>query len=80
MDEEPEATGSTPVTLEPHYSVDQLAAEWGVSRKSIERYVASGALRSRRIGGLRRIPASAVREFQERGEAQGTIAHGEVLP
>jgi excisionase family DNA binding protein len=54
---------------EPQLSVEQLAALWSVSRDTIERLIASGALRSVRIATMRRIPASAIAEYLAREAA-----------
>jgi excisionase family DNA binding protein len=37
------------------HSIDELAERWGVSSRTVQRQIKSGALRSHRIGRLRRI-------------------------
>jgi excisionase family DNA binding protein len=36
-------------------TIDELAERWGVSRRTLQRAIKSGALRTHRIGRLRRI-------------------------
>ena len=56
------------VTQEPERlsRVEDVARRWGVSRTSVYGLIKSGDLRSLRIGGSRRIPASAEAEFVAR--------------
>lgn len=44
-------------------TTSQLASEWGVSTRTIQRYIASGLLGAMRLpSGRNRIPRSAIRE------------------
>ena len=45
------------------HSVDELAERWGVSRRTVERQIKSGALRAHRIGRLVRISDTDVADF-----------------
>ena len=47
------------------YSSAELAYRWGVSDQHIRDLIAKGDLRHFRVGRLIRIPATAVREFEE---------------
>ncbi|MGI5268874.1 helix-turn-helix domain-containing protein [Nonomuraea sp. CA-218870] len=49
----------TPLLLRPEEAADYL----GIGRTKVYELIRSGALRSVRIGTLRRIPASALTEF-----------------
>jgi excisionase family DNA binding protein len=57
---------STPASTPPrHFTVQSLAAYWGVSPSHIYNLVHSNALRHMRIGSSIRIPAIIVKEFEE---------------
>ncbi len=47
------------------YSSEELATRWGVSAQHVRDLIAKGDLRHFRVGRLIRIPATAVREFEE---------------
>lgn len=55
-------------------TVDAVADYLAVSARTVERLVASGELRSVRIGRARRIPVAAVRGFRDRLEQQEDAA------
>ncbi|MBN9434050.1 MAG: helix-turn-helix domain-containing protein [Bosea sp.] len=58
-------TATAPYHLEGRpYSTRELAERWGVSDQHIRDVIATGALRSFRVGHLIRIPAAAVEEFE----------------
>jgi excisionase family DNA binding protein len=56
----------------------QVAEQMQISQAMVWKLLHSGELRSLKIGWARRIPASAVAEFIERGQAEeaGRIAAG----
>ncbi|MBN9305968.1 MAG: excisionase family DNA-binding protein [Devosia sp.] len=58
MDAQPN-NGSRP------FSSEELAQRWGVSAQHVRDLIAKGTLRHFRVGRLIRIPATAVREFEE---------------
>ena len=47
------------------FSSEELAERWGVSAQHIRDLIKLGTLRHFRVGRLIRIPANAVREFEE---------------
>lgn len=49
--------------MERLWRAEQVADRFEISRSKLFQLLASGELRSVRIGGFRRIPESAVREF-----------------
>ena len=49
---------------------EEAASVLGIGRTKVYELMRSGALRSVRIGGLRRIPAAALEEFVARLEAE----------
>ena len=53
---------------------EDAALALGVSRTKVYELMRSGALRSVKIGGLRRIPATALAEFVAQLEEQGRAA------
>jgi excisionase family DNA binding protein len=55
-------TGTTEVE-ERLFKAEQVAQQWGIGRSKVYELLRTGQLRSIRIGGSRRIPASAMREF-----------------
>jgi len=48
------------------YRIDELAAHWSVSRKTIEREIKRGALAAFRIGVTWRVPRESVEEYQRK--------------
>lgn len=54
---------SAEVNIEPVLKVDEVAQRLRVERNTVYNLVASGALRSVRLGRVIRIPESAVAEF-----------------
>lgn len=60
--------------IECHYTTRDLAERLSVHAETIRRAAARGELRSLRVGGDRRYPESAVREWLTLLEARGT--HG----
>ncbi len=53
---------------------EDAAISLGVGRTKVYELMRSGALRSVKIGGLRRIPATALADFVNQLEAQGRVA------
>jgi excisionase family DNA binding protein len=53
------------------YRISEVAELWGLSRDTVERMVRRGYLRWVRIGSVRRIPASALAEYQLEHELEG---------
>lgn len=51
--------------LEPHFSVEEVAARYRVCDRTVRNWVARRAMRAVIIGRLIRIPASALKEFDE---------------
>lgn len=58
------------------FSIDEIAARAGLSRDTIEREIAAGRLRARKIGRIYRIPEKWYQEWlhREPGPAKLTIA------
>lgn len=48
---------------DPLYKVPEVMEYLGMSRPTVYRYIRSGQLKSVKIGGLRRVTESALREF-----------------
>lgn len=65
-----------PVAVMParHFTVQSLAAYWGVSPSHIYNLIHSNALRHMRIGKAIRIPQNIVKEFQEAACLTATIS------
>ena len=42
------------------YRIDEVANEFDVSRRTVERWIANGELESIRIGHTRRVPSDAI--------------------
>lgn len=59
------ATMPSEVTSNRPFSSEELAGRWGVSAQHVRDLIAKGDLRHFRVGRLIRIPAIAVREFEE---------------
>ncbi|UPW09798.1 helix-turn-helix domain-containing protein [Gordonia terrae] len=57
------------MTLETLYSVTQVMEYLGVTKRTVYNYINSGELRSLRVGGHRRIPESALKDFVQGGDA-----------
>ena len=54
---------AAPKTSERLYTIAELAADWSVSRDTIERLLRRDELRFVAIGKIRRIPESAAAEY-----------------
>jgi excisionase family DNA binding protein len=72
LDHQPDSpTSPVPLLL----TVQQAAEMLGIGRSTIYELLAAGELRSIKLGGSRRIPVSAVREYVERLLARGLQAN-----
>lgn len=52
----------------------QVAAALAVSRRTVERFIASGKLRSAKVGGQRRVARSEVERYLREAEHRGRVA------
>lgn len=55
------------------FRVTDLVKRWSLGRSTIYQLLDSGTIRSVKIGASRRVPASAVAEFESRLAAKGNI-------
>src|SRR4051794_15726898 len=62
------------------YSSEELAERWGVSAQHIRDLIGKGVLRHFRVGRLIRIPAAAVREFEECQNTAPSSTEGNTTP
>ncbi len=58
-------TVSVDLATRPHLTVDEFAERERISRASVYNHIASGALKTLKVGRCRRIPWSAVVEYEE---------------
>ena len=58
-----------PTSAPSFLSVEAACQALGISRASVNRRIADGTLRSRRVGGRRLIPVAAIREIERAAEA-----------
>jgi excisionase family DNA binding protein len=64
------AVEDSPLEMEPAATLAEAAATLGVSYRSVQRWVASGALRTRRVMGRLYVPHSEVRRLMRGEDAQ----------
>ena len=62
------------------YSSAELAERWGVSDQHIRDLIAKGKLRHFRVGRLIRIPAVAVRDFEECQPTVSSSTEADTMP
>lgn len=60
-------------SLEPRYSVEAVAAQYNVIDRTVIGWIKKGWLRAIRPGKSYFIPASALREFEERFTVDGVL-------
>jgi len=56
-----------------HLTVGQVAHRWGVSLRTVRRYMKGGRLHSCVIGGNRRLPEAEVEAFERQGDTAAFI-------
>jgi acetyl-CoA/propionyl-CoA carboxylase biotin carboxyl carrier protein len=59
-------------------SPSEVARRLGTSTRSVQRWIASGAMPARRIGGRWRVASDAIGAFETPGEPQTGVRHGPV--
>lgn len=62
------------------YSSEELAERWGCSAQHIRDLIAKGALRHFRVGRLIRVPAVAVKEFEECPSTAPSSSEANTMP
>jgi len=49
-----------------HWAIKSLAAHWGVSRSTVARLVACGALKAHRVGRVWRVAPEEIQRYEQR--------------